>query len=175
MNIWDEIQTMEDFEEFKRQLLDLDSSFNFKCRKCGKCCKNQNEILFSPRDIFRIAQKLEQSPLEILKSCTEIYIGQQSRIPVVHLLMQGQKNACPFLSEHNLCSIHDVKPFVCALYPLGRVMTYETIDSPAVKENAVRYVMSINCGSAKKRHTVRKWLAEFGIPENDEFFFYGPK
>ena len=30
-------------EEIERQLLDLDSEFHFKCRKCGKCCKHQLE------------------------------------------------------------------------------------------------------------------------------------
>lgn len=28
----------------------------------------------------------------------------------------------------------------------------------------------VTCGSAKKRNTVRSWLAKFGIPEEDEFF-----
>lgn len=27
-------------EEIKRQLMDLDSKFRFKCRKCGKCCRH---------------------------------------------------------------------------------------------------------------------------------------
>lgn len=28
-------------EEVEQSLLDLDSEFDFKCRHCGKCCKNQ--------------------------------------------------------------------------------------------------------------------------------------
>ena len=49
-------------EEIERQLMDLDSQFSFKCRKCGKCCKHQDTILFSPRDIFNIAYKLQMTP-----------------------------------------------------------------------------------------------------------------
>ena len=30
-------------EEIEQQLMDLDSEFRFKCRKCGKCCKYQND------------------------------------------------------------------------------------------------------------------------------------
>ena len=45
-------------EEIEQQLMDLDSEFRFKCRKCGKCCKHQDTILFNPGDIFNIARKL---------------------------------------------------------------------------------------------------------------------
>ena len=32
------------------------------------------------------------------------------------------------------------------------------------------FINDYNCGSAKKRNTVRSWLAQFQIPEEDEFF-----
>lgn len=173
MDIWKTMQTGEGFEELKQNLMDLDSSFKFKCRKCGKCYKNQNTILFSPWDVFRIGKKIRKTPSAVVKDYTEVYIGSQSRIPVVHLLMRGKKNACPFLTEEGHCSVHNVKPTVCALYPLGRVVTSEipgeALDGNA--ENIVRYILSGQCGSAKKTHTVREWLANFGIPEHDEFFY----
>ena len=35
----------------------------------------------------------------------------------------------------------------------------------------VKYILNdIDCGSRKQVHTVREWLARFGIPEEDEFF-----
>lgn len=45
-------------EELEQSLLDLDSEFDFKCRHCGKCCKNQDTVLFTARDIYNIAKKL---------------------------------------------------------------------------------------------------------------------
>lgn len=173
MDFWKAMQTEGGFEQLKQQLMDLDSAFKFKCRRCGKCCKNQNTILFSPWDVFRIAKKTGKIPSAVVRDYTEVYIGPQSRIPVVHLLMKGKKNACPLLTEEGRCSIHDIKPTVCALYPLGRVVTSEApgqaLDGDA--ENIVRYILSGQCGSAKKTNTVREWLASFGIPENDEFFY----
>ena len=173
MDIWKMMQTGEGIEQLEQQLMNLDSTFKFKCRRCGKCCKNQDTILFSPWDIFRIGKKVGKSPATVIKDYTEVYVGHQSRIPVVHLLMQGRKNSCPFLTEEGRCSIHDVKPTVCALYPLGRVITSEipgeALDGGA--ENIVRYILSGQCGSVKKTHTVREWLASFGIPEHDEFFY----
>ena len=39
-------------KELERQLMDLDSKFNFRCRKYSKCCEHQNTILFNPKDFF---------------------------------------------------------------------------------------------------------------------------
>ena len=96
MDFWKAMEADKGMEHLKQQLMDLDSTFKFKCRRCGKCCKNQDTILFSPWDIFRIGKKIGKSPSTVIKDYTEVYIGPQSRIPVVHLLMQGRKNACPF-------------------------------------------------------------------------------
>ena len=173
MDIWKMARSNDGIEELKKNLLGLDSTFQFKCRKCGKCCKNQDTILFSALDVFRIAKKLGIAPDTVIKRYTEVYIGSQSRIPLVHLLMQGKKNACPFLTEEGRCSIHDTKPTVCRLYPLGRVIIGKTqiemLDSDP--GGIVQYILSGHCGSAKKTHTVREWLDAFDIPENDEFFY----
>ena len=62
-------------EEIERQLMDLDSQFSFKCRKCGKCCKHQDTILFNTRDIFNIACKLQLTMEEVINEYAETYIG----------------------------------------------------------------------------------------------------
>ena len=36
-------------DELEQHLMDLDSTFRFKCRRCGKCCKNQDTIIFTHR------------------------------------------------------------------------------------------------------------------------------
>ena len=106
-------------EEIERQLMDLDSQFNFKCRKCGK---HQNTLLFNSRDIFNIARKFQMTPKEVIDKYAEIYIGSGSKIPVIHMVSRGQNEVCPSLAD-GLCSIHDCKPTVCALflYPLQRI------------------------------------------------------
>lgn len=163
-------------EEIERQLMDLDSKFNFKCRKCGKCCKHQNTILFNSRDIFQIARKLQMTPEQVITQYAETYIGGASKIPVVHMVPRGKNEVCPFLTD-GLCSIHDCKPTVCALFPLGRVVVNKTALERGSENNSteiefeVRYMLNdIDCGSRKRVNTVRDWLARFGIPEHDEFF-----
>lgn len=166
------MQTGKGIENLEENLLDLDATFRFKCRKCGKCCKNQDMILFTPNDLFKIAKRLEKTIQTVIHDYTEVYIGPQSKLPMVHLLMKGPKNACPFLGQDNRCSIHDSKPVICALYPLGRVFVNQNPGAPicGTSETMVRYILSGTCGSGKKTHMVREWLACFGIPETDEFF-----
>ncbi len=164
-------------KEFERQLMDLDSKFNFKCRKCGKCCKHQNTILFNSRDIFKIAQKLQITPEEVISKYAETYIGSASRIPVVHMVPRGQNEVCPFLTD-GLCSIHDCKPTVCALFPLGRVVVNAAALEKGLDDSHVEVKYMLNdtdCGSRKRVNTVREWLARFGVPEHDEFFLLWSK
>lgn len=159
-------------EELEKNLLDLDSEFHFKCRRCGKCCKNQDTIIFSTRDIFNIAHKLGKTMMEVVGEYAEVYIGHNSRIPIVHMVPSGPSRSCPLLKD-GLCSVHDCKPTVCALFPLGRVAVNKQKEDGTVdpRDFKIRYILNdIECGSAKRVNTVRSWLARFGIPEHDEFF-----
>jgi len=165
------ITTGEGIEHLEEHLLDLDSEFRFKCRRCGKCCVHQNTILLNTRDIYNIAKKQGRAMRDVVESYTEVYIGKNSRIPVIHLLSNGPKGACPLLVDGR-CSVHDCKPTVCALFPLGRVIKGKEPDEPltADQDIRVRYILNdTSCGSASRLHTVRSWLAKFGIPERDEY------
>lgn len=142
-------------EEIEQQLMDLDSEFRFKCRKCGKCCKHQDTILFTPRDIFNIARKFHMTPEEVIDKYAETYIGSASRIPVVHMVPRGQNAVCPFLRD-GLCSIHDCKPTVCALFPLGRVVVNAEKLEKGLEDGQVKvkYILNdIDCGSRKQVHS----------------------
>lgn len=171
MDVYKMMQTGEGIEDLKNNLLALDSEFRFKCRRCGKCCIHQDTILLNTREIFNIAKKQGRAMRDVIESYTEVYIGKNSRIPVVHLLSNGPKGACPLLIDGR-CSVHDCKPTVCALYPLGRVVVSKKPGEPITDDAdmEVRYIINdYTCGSAKRVNTVRSWLARFGIPEQDEF------
>jgi len=171
MDVYKMMQTGEGIEDLKNNLLDLDSEFRFKCRRCGKCCIHQDTILLNTRDIYNIAKKQGRAMRDVIESYTEVYIGKNSHIPVVHLLSNGPKGACPLLVDGR-CSVHDCKPTVCALFPLGRVVVGKKPGEPITDDTdmEVRYIINdYTCGSAKRVNTVRSWLARFGIPEQDEF------
>lgn len=162
-------------EELEQSLLDLDSEFDFKCRHCGKCCKNQDTVLFTARDIYNIAKKLGKTTEHVIQECGEVSIGYSSRIPLVHMVPIGPQRRCPLLRDDGRCSVHDCKPTACALFPVGRVASIEGVldkNMEVTKDCVkVRYVLNdFNCGSAKRHNTIRSWLARFQIPEEDDFF-----
>lgn len=167
-------------DEFRKSLVDnlekyqigLDDTFRFHCRECGKCCKNRHDIMLTSRDLFRISRAKGLSNLNTIKDYCDVYIGHDSRIPIVRLNPRGASNACPLLT-YNRCSVHQDKPTVCALYPLGRVACGQH-PQKGQKECVAfttQYILNpLVCGSRKKQHTVRGWLERFGIPIEDEFY-----
>ena len=138
MDIREQLEQAKSPEEMEEYMLDLDSEFRFKCRRCGKCCKNQDTILFNARDIYNIAKKLGKTTMQVIEECAEVYIGNSSRLPMVHMVPVGRQRRCPLLLDDGRCSVHDCKPTVCALYPLGRVAIFDGVkdaDAEITKEN----------------------------------------
>jgi hypothetical protein len=164
-------------ENFNKYRIGIDDTFAFKCRGCGKCCKNREDILLNSRDVYNIATALELSHKQVIEKYCEVYIGRDSRLPIVRLLPKGVNRVCPLLVGSH-CSVHSLKPTVCALFPLGRVMA----SSEAPKEmglgrpGEIEYILtSAPCGSHRIKQTVRAWLEKFNIPVEDEFFVHWNK
>jgi Fe-S-cluster containining protein len=157
---------------YDHNALGLDDTFQFKCRECGRCCKNRTDIILTPRDLYNIAKYLGRTIEEVVKRYCEVYIGDSSRIPVVRLKPAGPEKTCPLLWEKK-CKVHGAKPVVCALFPLGRASSSPSDgqDSETPPEIQPRYFMQpATCGSQVHTHTVRSWLEKFGIPVEDEFY-----
>lgn len=154
-----------------KYMVGLDDTFQFKCRGCGKCCKQREDILLTAKDLFKIAKYFGKSPAEIVDEYCEYYIGPDSRVPIVRLQPQGVNHTCPFLIGKR-CKIHDVKPAVCALFPLGRTMMVDNISKdPNNPDYKIGYILQpIECGSIARTNTVRQWLEKFNIPIEDEFY-----
>lgn len=161
--------SQEIIENIDKYAIDLDDGFRFKCRSCGKCCRNRDDILLSPQYVFKITQKLKLSIKEFIEKYCETYIGHSSYIPIVCLFPKGSNKVCPLL-HNNRCMVHEVKPTVCALFPLGRVAT---IDDKIINNRIkTHYILQdITCASLKYKHTVCSWLREFNIPIDDIFFY----
>lgn len=158
-------------DNFDKMQLSVDDAFPFHCTMCGKCCIHREDILLTPRDMYRMAKKLEITPKELLERYCETYVGCDSRIPVVRLKPRGSIGRCPLLKDRK-CSVHDAKPTVCAMFPIGRCMMIDANDpSKEVTPADIRYFFSDpECGDDSEIHTVREWLEEFEIPVEDVFF-----
>ena len=156
--------------EFEKNQLGPDEPVKFHCTMCGKCCIKREDILLNPRDMYNLAKELGMTPHEVMNTYCETYIGGDSRLPVVRLKPRGEIRRCPLLKDRK-CSVHNSKPTVCALFPIGRGIAGEkgNIHSLTVKD--IRYFFSEpGCGDDSETHTVREWLGEFGLSPEDEFF-----
>ncbi len=159
-------------DNFDKIKIGIDDTFRFHCTQCGKCCINREDILLNPKDLFNLAKGLNISVTDVIKQYCEVYLGQDSRIPIVRLLPKGQIKRCPFLKDKK-CSVHNFKPTVCATFPLGRIITYsvEADMLQNITPGKVHYILDdLNCGDNSETHTVREWLSDFDIALEDEFF-----
>jgi len=154
-------------EDGEARPLNKKDRFAFKCTCCGVCC-HDNQILLKSYDIFRLTRSLGLTTKEFLARHCVRYVGKDSGLPLVMLkFLEDEKGACPFL-EGRKCAVHEDRPSVCRLYPLG------TMGQRG--EAAKFYLQPASCpGHGRgKPQTLRSWLKASGLhdymPENERFF-----
>jgi hypothetical protein len=79
--------------------LGKDDTFTFGCNRCGKCCRNREDILLTPLDLFKIARYLNKSIQEVMQEYCESYEGSGSKIPVVRIKPREYRLTCPFAKK----------------------------------------------------------------------------
>jgi Fe-S-cluster containining protein len=169
-------QRHELIENLDKYLIGIDDVFAFKCRECGKCCRRREDILLNSRDVYNIATALDMTHEQVIETYCTVYIGQESRIPIVRLLPKDRNRNCPLL-QGDRCIIHvknpALKPTVCAAFPVGRVVASEHApeDMGLGMPYEIQYILTdTRCGSRKRKQTVRAWLEKFHILIDDQFF-----
>lgn len=151
----------------------MDEPFSFHCTMCGKCCMDREDILLSPKDIYRMARELGMAPDDLFGQYCEAYIGQDSRIPIVRLKPREPARRCPLLKNRK-CMVHNAKPVVCAMFPIGRCMVAENPKEGIgdFSKTRLEYIfVDPACGDKSETHTVREYLESFGIPAEGDGYF----
>lgn len=152
-----------DFETFQKNELRPEDTFRFECKMCGRCCRNREEpILITGADIYRIANALSTTMMDVVANKTVGYIGDTSHIPVL-VLKERLDGSCSLL-RNGRCMVHQDKPAVCALFPLGRFSD--------LRNNSFHYFVNPrSCQTGKtdgKVWTLQEWLDEFNICESEK-------
>lgn len=161
----------EAYTKYFKKPMNLHSKFKFNCTMCGECCIHRNDILLNAKDIFNLATKLRLSCKEVVMLFGDLYVGPDSRVPIVRLRPVGNERRCPFLKPDKLCAVHEKKPTVCALFPLGRFVRQDAVEEgDEIGFEAVSYLCNdVKCDKSRT-HTVQEWLIRSKIPVEDEFF-----
>ena len=166
-------QRMKDImNHFGDMKIGLDEPFQFGCTMCGECCVNREDILLSPRDIYQMSKELGMSASRLFLQYCEAYVGQDSRMPVVRLKPCGPDRRCPLLKDRK-CMVHNAKPTVCAMFPIGRCLVGENLREGIrdISKTKIQYIFTNpSCGDKSGTYTVREYLESFGIPADDEYF-----
>ena len=89
------------------------------CMGCSSCCRDMGDsILLDPYDVFQL-QKTGKNIQELMAGgAVALTVWEGMILP--HLQMNEATGACSFLSEEGRCSIHECRPGICRLFPLGR-------------------------------------------------------
>jgi len=141
--------------------LGKDDSFTFGCNRCGSCCREREDILLTPLDLFKISKYLDKSIPDTLADYCEMYEGRDSKIPIVRIRPREYRRTCPFAKKEG-CLIHSVKPAVCALFPIGRITNMYT-------DEFTYFMQPITCGNKRQTQTIRQWLSEYTMLEEESF------
>lgn len=117
------------------------------CKGCSDCCKGMgNSITLDPYDIWLLTKGLNKSFDELLESYITLSVCDYLILPNIKLLDNGE-GACPFLNDLGRCSIHDIRPGFCRLFPLGRLYEnskFEYINQVKACKAPVRTKVKIN-------------------------------
>ncbi len=148
------------------------------CRDCSKCCSQDmgDTITIDPLDMFRLTKGLGRSFDSLIHKELEISLSDGIMLP--HMRMSGlsepiyEKDSdmptvykipvgCQFLDKNGRCTIHEYRPGICRLFPLGRI--YENGD--------FKYFLQINECSMKNRTKVKvsKWIDTENLKEYERF------
>ena len=140
---------MEDISDGKMYTAnDMVKADTNQCQGCFACCCGMGtSIVLDPLDVHKLTTYLNTSMERLLSGALELNVVDGIILP--NLSMKGKKEACSFLNSEGRCSIHEARPGICRLFPLGRVYDNQTF----------YYFLQVkecekNCTKVK----VKKWL-----------------
>lgn len=130
------------------------------CEGCSACCRGMGEsIVLTPLDLYRLEAGLSCSFGELL--IDRIELNLQDGLILPNLKMRDKDEACVFLDENGRCAVHEIRPDICRLFPLGRF--YE--------EGGFRYFLQVHECEKKNRMKikVKKWLNIPELPRHEKY------
>lgn len=163
-----QVRRMQAMDEFLRQisdgrlyeLNDLVKVGCHDCEGCSECCRGMGDtILLDPYDVYRLSKGLNKSVEELLEQCLELHNEEGLILP--NLKMSQETDACTFLNEQGRCSIHEHRPGICRLFPLGR--NYE-------EDHLNYFLLKDECKvKSKTKMKVIKWLSQDNIKDYQQY------
>lgn len=127
------------------------------CAGCSACCSGMGEsLVLDPLDVHRLCDGLNVTFEKLLDDKIEFNVVDGITLPNIKM-----NESCGFLSNEGRCSIHNFRPGICRLFPLGRF--YE--------EDGFKYFIQVHECPVKNKGKVKvkKWI---DVPELKQYEEY---
>jgi Fe-S-cluster containining protein len=96
---------------------------DFRCQRCGACCRRPGPVAVTAADVERLAPYLDLSVHEFTALYTRLSADRAGL-----WLTERPDRACVFLEPDGGCRVHAVKPRQCVEFPFG----WRYLDTAAV-------------------------------------------
>lgn len=150
------------------KVIDINDTFNFKCKRCGQCCMHRHDIILNPFDVYNGAKYLNITPEEFMDKYLDIQLGAESKLPMLLLKSDKKTGFCPFLKFDIKaggkfgCSINPAKPGACANHPIGVVIQQSDDDNDSEEEEFI-FIKVDQCENSKSNDKVlvKDWVKNY--------------
>ena len=132
------------------------------CKGCSACCHGMgSSIVLDPLDVHRLMSHFQTRFEVLLEDKIELNIVDGVILPNLKMNTQAEGEPCVFLDAEGRCSIHEDRPGICRIFPLGRV--YE--------DNSFSYILQIHECQKENRSKVKvsKWIDTPDFKKNQQF------
>ena len=132
------------------------------CKGCSACCHGMGiSIVLDPLDVHRLMSHFQTRFEVLLEDKIELNIVDGVILPNLKMNTQAEGEPCVFLDAEGRCSIHEDRPGICRIFPLGRV--YE--------DNSFSYILQIHECQKENRSKVKvsKWIDTPDLKKNQQF------
>ena len=130
------------------------------CKNCHECCVGMDDtLILDPLDIFHISIAMEIDPEQLIGKCIDL--SRKNDLIIPHMMFNTSFSKCYFLSEEGRCRIHQYRPGICHLFPLGRIYHDSRFD----------YFLQTNQCAKKNlvKIKVKKWIGFENIKEYEKY------
>ncbi len=130
------------------------------CSGCSACCHGSGRtIIMNPFDVHEILSHGNMEYKTLVKEKIDWHLEEKIMHP--HMQNFGEDEACGFLDDEGRCSIHQYRPGVCRLFPLGRFYEQKDFKYFYQPGECVKPILS--------KVKVKKWIGIRDYDKNKDF------
>ena len=131
------------------------------CEGCSACCHDMGGLItLDPLDVANLCEATGMS-FDELSAGGHIDLIVDEGVIIPALKMDEKRNACTFLNDKGRCAVHQSRPGICRLFPMGRL--YE--------DNTHTYFLQKDeCGATlKTKVKLKAWIGISNISVYEKY------